>query len=343
MSAFALSLLTLATFLATAVGTGGLRRWLIKRNVIDYPGQKAGRYVHKVPTPRGGGLAIYLVLITAWTTIVSRSPNPPIETRWILACSGVLAILAWIDDLGKVSPMVRLLAQIVTATIGTFLLTGPLPVFQGLLPTALDTAATVFLWVGFTNLFNFTDGIDGNAATKGIVLGLGIFALTIFEGIPSGLGELGITAAAAVFGFLVWNWHPARIFMGDVGTIPLGFLLGWLLLCLATQGQWAPALILPLIYLADSGLTYGLKIIRGEKFWRPHRDLYYQRAAQCTDTTHADVVKVILMGDIVLIGLAILAAQGMIGLSLLGATITSTAVIAYLRFGFQQGDMQDMQ
>ena len=128
--------------------------------------------------------------------------------------------------------------------------------------------------------------------------------------------------------------------MGDIGSVPLGFLLGWLLLCLATQGQWAPALILPLIYLTDSGLTYAGKITRGEKFWHPHRDLYYQRAAHDTEATHADVVKSILLGDIVLIGLATFAAQGMISLSLLGGALTSVAVIAYLRFGFRQRDTQ---
>jgi len=340
MSAIALSLLAIVTFLATAVGTGLLRPWLVKRNILDYPGQEAGRYVHEVATPRGGGLAIYLALIAAWTIIASESPDVPTEIGWILLCSLGLAIPAWVDDLGNVSSIVRFLAQIVTATLGTFLLTGPLPVFQGLLPPVLDTCLTVFLWVGFTNLFNFTDGIDGNAATKGMVLGLGIFTLSIFGGISSGLGELSITAAAASVGFLVWNWYPARIFMGDIGSIPLGFLLGWLLLCLATQGQWAPALILPLIYLTDSGLTYVGKITRGEKFWHPHRDLYYQRAAHETEATHADVVKSILLGDIVLIGLATFAAQGMISLSLLGATLTSTAVIAYLRFGFRQGDAQ---
>jgi len=221
----------------------------------------------------------------------------------------------------------------VIATIATLLLTGPLPVFQGLLPKALDIPGTVFLWVGFTNLFNFTDGIDGNAATKAAVLGLGIFALSIFGRVPTGLGELSITTTAAAIGFLVWNWNPARIFMGDIGSIPVGFLLGWLLLSLATQGQWAPALILPLIYLTDSGLTYAKKIIRGEKFWQPHRDLYYQHAAQRLGVTHADVVKTILIGDLVLICLAVFAAHGTITLALLGAMLTSAAVIAYLRLG----------
>jgi len=330
MSTSSLLLVTVSTFFATVIGTGWLRKWLLKKHILDYPGERTS---HKVPTPRGGGLVVYLVLIPAWTTVLSQSPNPPSETGWILACSVGLAIPAWIDDLGKVSSISRLLGQIVIGTIATLLLTGPLPVFQGLLPKALDILGTVFLWVGFTNLFNFTDGIDGNAAAKGVVLGFGIFALSIFGGIPKGLGELSIIIAATAIGFLVWNWNPARIFMGDVGSIPVGFLLGWLLLSLATQGQWAPALILPLIYLADSGLTYARKIIQREKFWKPHRDLYYQLAAQRPGVTHADVVKVILLGDLVLVCLAILAAQGMITLSLLGAVLTSAVVIAYLKLG----------
>ena len=281
-----------------------------------------------------------MVLIAAWTTIISTSANPLPETGWILVCSVGLVIPAWIDDLGNVGSMLRLIGQIGIVTIGTFFLTGPLPVFQGMLPTALDTAATVFLWVGFTNLFNFTDGIDGNAAIKAVALGIGICAVSILETVPSGLGELGITAAAAAFGFILWNWYPARIFMGDVGSISLGFLLGWLLLRLATEGHWAPALILPLIYLTDSGLTYAGKILRGEKFWRPHRDLHYQRAARCSGVSHADVVKVILLGNIMLIVLAILTTQGMIILPLIGATVVSSAVIAYLRFGFRQRDMK---
>ena len=335
MSAVALSLLAIMTFSATAVGTGLLRLWLVKKNIIDYPGAEGGRYVHKVPTPRGGGLALYLVLTGAWAVILETSSSIPVETGWILVCSAGLAILAWIDDLGNVNFMLRLLMQVVTAIIGTSLLTGSLPVFQGLLPPALDASATVFLWVGFTNLFNFTDGIDGNAGTKAVVLGLGIFIVSIFGGMPSGLGMLGITMAAAAGGFLVWNWYPARIFMGDVGSIPLGFLLGWLLFSLATRGEWEAALILPLIYLADSGLTYAGRIIRGEKFWQPHRDLYYQRAAHSTRVTHADVVKVILVGNLMLTVLAVFATQGMVNLSLFGAVVTSAAVIAYLRFGFR--------
>jgi UDP-N-acetylmuramyl pentapeptide phosphotransferase/UDP-N-acetylglucosamine-1-phosphate transferase len=333
MSAFSLSFLIVATFLVTVLGTAWLKKWLMERNILDYPGERTS---HEVPTPRGGGLVIYLVLVAVWIILISKSANLPTEALWILVCSVGLVIPAWIDDLGQVSSMSRLLGQIVIVIIAMFFLTGPFPVFQGVLPTALDAPATVFLWVGFTNLFNFTDGIDGNAATKAMVLGFGVFALSIFGEIPSGLGELGITAAAAAAGFLVWNWHPARIFMGDVGSIPLGFLLGWLLLSLATRGQWAPALILPLIYLADSGLTYTGKITRREKFWRPHRDLYYQHAARSPGVTHADVVKVILLGDLVLVGLAILSAQGMISLSLIGATVTSVTVIIYLKVGFRQ-------
>ena len=297
------------------------------------------RSSHEAPTPRGGGLAIYLVLIAGWTTIITASPNPPVEIGWILLCSLGLAIPSGVDDVRGLSIIARLLWQVVIATTGTFLLSGPLPVFQGLLPPTADTLATVFLWVGFINLFNFTDGIDGNAGTKAMALGLGMFALSILGATPTVFGELGIITAAVAVGFLVWNWHPASIFMGDVGSVPLGFLLGWLLLRTASEGQWAPALILPLVYLTDSGLTYAARIAGREQFWRPHRDHYYQRAALREGVTHADVVKVILLGDVALIGMAILATQGLIALSLFGAAATSAAVIAYLSFGLGQRDV----
>ena len=118
--------------------------------------------------------------------------------------------------------------------------------------------------------------------------------------------------------------------MGDVGSVTLGFLLAWLLLRMAREGHWAPALILPLVYLTDTGLTYLVKIARLQRFWLPHRDHYYQRAAQRPGVTHAQVVGIVVTGDVVLIGLAILASRGTVWPSLVGAVLTSAAVITYL-------------
>lgn len=252
-----------------------------------------------------------------------------------MLCSFGLAVLSWADDLVGLPMIPRLLSQIAMASVGTFTLGGPLPVFQGYLPATADAIATAFLWVGFINLFNFADGIDGNAGAKATALGLGIFALALVGSIPPVFGQLAVTMAAVAAGFLLWNWHPARIFMGDVGSVPLGFLLAWLLLRIASEGQWAPAMILPMVYLSDTGLTYLVKIARGDRFWRPHRDHFYQRAAQRDGVTHAQVVEVILLGDEILICLAIFATRGVVWPSLLGAGLTAVGVLAYLSYGFR--------
>jgi UDP-N-acetylmuramyl pentapeptide phosphotransferase/UDP-N-acetylglucosamine-1-phosphate transferase len=273
---------------------------------------------------------MYLVLCSAWSVVAIGSSSAPAELGWIMAFSFVLAIVSGADDLWDLPMMPRLVLQIVVASLGTYVLGGQSTVFQGYLPASIDAAATVFVWVGFINLFNFTDGIDGNAGTKAAVLGTGIFLLAVQGVMPTVLGQLGITVTAVACGFLVWNWHPARIFMGDVGSVPLGFLLGWLLLRAAGEGQWAPAIILPLIYLSDTCVTYLLKILRRERFWHPHRDHFYQRAVQREGVTHSHVVKVILVGDVLLIAMATAAAQGLIWPALLGAGLTAASVITYL-------------
>ena len=327
MGILSLISLTLATFLGAAVATEVLRRMLEARQIFDHPGARTS---HEVATPRGGGLAIYAVFMAAWAVVAAMTPGQPTEVGWIMACSLGLAIVSWADDLVGLPKMPRFLCQIAMASVGTYVLDSPVAVFQGHLSPTADALGTVFLWVGFINLFNFSDGIDGNAGTKATVLGIGIFLLSLAGVIPEPLGYLGITVAAAASGFLVWNWHPARIFMGDVGSVPLGFLLGWLLLRAAGEGQWAPAIILPLIYLSDTCVTYLLKILRRKRFWHPHRDHFYQRAVQREGVTHSHVVKVILVGDVLLIAMAMAAAQGLILPALLGAGLTAASVITYL-------------
>jgi UDP-N-acetylmuramyl pentapeptide phosphotransferase/UDP-N-acetylglucosamine-1-phosphate transferase len=110
----------------------------------------------------------------------------------------------------------------------------------------------VLLWVWFLNLFNFMDGIDGIDASEAAAIGLGL--MLVADADPSIAAPAAVIAAAAL-GFLVWNWAPARIFLGDVGSVPLGYLLGFLLYELALRGSWQAALILPAYFLADATLT----------------------------------------------------------------------------------------
>jgi UDP-N-acetylmuramyl pentapeptide phosphotransferase/UDP-N-acetylglucosamine-1-phosphate transferase len=116
-----------------------------------------------------------------------------------------------------------------------------------------------------------------------------------------------LALAAGGLGFLRWNWHPAQIFMGDVGSIALGYVSGFLLLAMAAHGLWAPAIVVPLYYIADAGITMARRALAGERFWEAHRRHFYQRAL-AMDGDHAAVARIVLAGDMLLVALAVLAA-----------------------------------
>ena len=202
-------------------------------------------------------------------------------------------------------------------------------VFQGLLPPLLDHLAAGLLWLWFVNLFNFMDGIDGIAGVEAGSLGIGLVlvgAVLVWPGVQVALPAL---LAAATLGFLVWNWAPAKLFLGDVGSVPLGYLLGWLLLVAAMNGAWAPALILPLYYLADATITLIKRGARGARVWRAHREHFYQRAVQ-GGASHGRVAAQVLTCNAVLIVLAVLAARGSVWPALLIGAVAVAALLAML-------------
>lgn len=147
------------------------------------------------------------------------------------------------------------------------------------------------------------DGIDGITGVEAGSIGLGIFVLALYVPLPQfiGLGYIGLGILAIMIGFLIWNWHPAKLFLGDVGSVPLGFILGWLLLKVASEGAWAIALILPSYYLFDATFTLIKRALRREKIWQAHREHFYQKATQ-RGFSHARVSVMILISNLVLIG-----------------------------------------
>lgn len=253
-----------ATWLLTLL----VRRWLLRAAVLDQPNERSS---HATATPRGAGLAIVAVLLIVWAAL-SRSADWP-----VLALAGALAALSWLDDLRGLSPLIRLVGQAAAVLVGLATL-DPAPVFQGLLPPLADRALAALAWLWFVNLYNFMDGVDGITGVQTACIGLGItlvasttaHALAAFH---------GAALAGAALGFLLWNWRPARIFLGDVGSVTLGYLVGWLLLGLAARGHWAAALLLPMYYLADASWTLTRRLLRGDRVWQAHRSHFYQRAA----------------------------------------------------------------
>jgi UDP-N-acetylmuramyl pentapeptide phosphotransferase/UDP-N-acetylglucosamine-1-phosphate transferase len=291
-----------AAFVLSCLGTRALVTLLRRRAVLDVPNERSS---HAVPTPRGGGIAIVGTIAIVWGGLWFAAILPPASLAIVLGMVG-LAAISWIDDLRDLSPALRLLAQFAAVAAGIWMLPRG-AVFQGWLPPGLDAVATALIWVWFLNLFNFMDGIDGIAASEAASIGLGLMlvaSLGVAGSVAIATAAAGVAAAA--LGFLVWNWTPARIFMGDVGSVPLGYGLGYLLLEMARRGWWKAALILPAYFLADATLTLLRRVMRGERVWQAHREHFYQRAVQ-RGLGHGAVVSRVVAADAVLIFCAWLA------------------------------------
>jgi UDP-N-acetylmuramyl pentapeptide phosphotransferase/UDP-N-acetylglucosamine-1-phosphate transferase len=301
MTPFTLLLFAMAAFIVSCFGARMLISLLRRGAVLDVPNERSS---HIRPTPRGGGIAVIGTSVFCWLALYAYGIVPPVCVVIAFAAAG-LAVISWLDDLRSLSPALRLLAQFAAVALGIWALPQG-AVFQGWLPLGLDRIATAIVWVWFVNLFNFMDGIDGIDGSEAAAIGIGIVVVADAD---LGLAAPAAAVAAASLGFLVWNWAPARIFLGDVGSVPLGYLLGFLLFELALQGKWQAALILPAYFLADASLTLLRRLLRGERVWQAHREHFYQRAVQ-RGLGHDAVVLRVIAADVVLIACAWAATKG---------------------------------
>lgn len=294
---------------------------LERRAILDRPNQRSS---HETPTPRGGGIAVITVVILCWAYPASQSP---LLMAFLAGALG-LALVSWLDDLRSQSIAIRLCTQFLAVGTTMIFLSNEGFLLQGLAPVWLDRLITILIWVWFINLFNFMDGIDGMATVETLVIACGLvllFASAALIGLDIWL-PLGLAAAA--LGFLWWNWHPARVFLGDVGSIPLGFLLGGLLILAALKGFWAPALILPLYFLCDATVTLTRRALKREPVWQAHRQHFYQTAVQ-SGKSHATVSLAVFLTGLVLIGLSYWSLDAP-WLALAGAFVTVAALLHWM-------------
>lgn len=313
-------LVLIASTLAALVLTGVVRAHLIRRAILDHPNDRSS---HSAPTPRGGGLAIVAIIIITWLVLVFGFSLLPPKSLLILAAVVGLAVMSLLDDLRDLPARVRLLGHFAAVGLGLAAFDGAI-LWDGL-PFWLDRAICFLGWVWFINLFNFMDGIDGISAAESIAIGLGLTALWTTIGLPdmgSGALLLALTITGSMLGFFWWNRPPAKVFLGDVGSVSLGYLLAWLLLVLAHQGFGVSALLLALYYLVDATWTLARRALRGEKIWQAHREHAYQRAVQ-RGFSHGRVSKAIFAVNLMLAVLAVFAAMGNPLLALtIGVTLT---------------------
>ena len=251
----------LAPFLSFAISWLTLA-WLLRRRHVlpmDHPN---ARSLHETPTPRIGGLGIMAGVGAAGVWLADGALLP-----LLLGAFG-LAAVSLLDDLRGLPVRVRFLAHFVAAA-------GCL-VALGLTGWALMAGTLAAVWM--TNLYNFMDGSDGLAGGMA-ALGFGALALAAWLGEASGLTAFSASIAAAALAFLRFNFPPARVFMGDAGSIPLGFLAAALGMLGAQQQVWP--WVFPLLvfspFIVDASVTLMRRAMRGEKVWQAHRSHYYQR------------------------------------------------------------------
>lgn len=290
--------LAAAAAAASWVLTGRVLRWVIARRVLAQP---EARSSHTAPTPVGGGLAVIAVIIAAGGGLAAFFGREDMAVLMIATLG--LMLVGWRDDRQGLTPLSRLLAQAAAVATGLAVMDPAALAFQGLLPSWLDRAVLFLGWLWFVNLYNFIDGIDGITGSLTAMTGLGIVLIAAGSGVDPLVPLAAASIGGAALGFLAWNWHPARIFLGDVGSVPLGYVIGGLLILLAGSGAWAAALILPGYSLGDATVTLLRRLLRGEKVWQPHREHFYQRATQ-RGLSHAAVVRRVLAVKVVLVCLA---------------------------------------
>jgi Fuc2NAc and GlcNAc transferase len=273
--------------LVAMVGSSALtllaRQYALSRKVMDVPNVRSS---HSTPIPRGGGVAIVLtvqaaILFLAWGGAI------PWPDAWGLLGGGVaVAVIGFVDDHGfAIAPLWRLLVHAAAASWVVFWLgTAAFVLTPGLVEGARGLAALVaVLYLAWMiNLSNFMDGIDGIAGVETVTVCVcGALLGVIAAGAASPV-LLAVLLASATAGFLVWNWPPAKVFLGDVGSGFLGLMLGALSL-LAGRGNaglsWSWFILLG-VFVVDATTTLMRRVLRGERFHEAHRSHAYQNAAR---------------------------------------------------------------
>ena len=254
-----------------------IRRYAERRQILDHPNARSS---HSMPTPRGGGVAI--VVLVAGAGLWSMKEAELNHALIYLVCGVVIAWLGWRDDVSSLSPKIRFAVQGLVAAVSIYGLgyfkTVTIPLF-GELHLGVVGVIITFLWIiGLVNAYNFMDGIDGIAGGVAFASGLGWMMLASNMR-NAFVFAVALAIAASSLGFLAHNWHPAKIFMGDVASTFLGYTFAVLPLLSADQGGDALMLgtLLMWTFIMDAGVTFIRRALKRENVLAAHRTHLYQR------------------------------------------------------------------
>jgi Fuc2NAc and GlcNAc transferase len=270
-----------ATLAGCAALTYATRRFSLASGLLDVPNARSS---HALPTPTGGGVAIVLTATCAFALLTLRGL---LDARVFAALAGgvPVAFVGYLDDRRPISVRSRLLVHLVAAVWALAWLGGLAPLRLGSVmwtPHVLGYVLGVLGIIWTINLFNFMDGIDGIAASEAVFVTWAAALLRSAAGLWSGLTTTDSLFGASCAGFLFWNWAPARIFMGDVGSGYVGYVVAVLALAAAREDPvaWLVWLTLGAVFLADATTTLVRRALRGERASEAHRSHAYQWLAR---------------------------------------------------------------
>jgi UDP-N-acetylmuramyl pentapeptide phosphotransferase/UDP-N-acetylglucosamine-1-phosphate transferase len=274
-------------FFVAAILCGVLTKYFIAlftaKNIVDKPSK---RRAHSAVTPRGGGVAIVISFSICFLLFCWGTHDSLTEAAWLLLPLTIVAGISLLDDIDYVPVMHRLLAHLVASGLVVYFFLWPRTILHHEPHEYLGFTAAFFGLAAFLNIYNFMDGIDGITSSESMHLSLTILLLSWLERDIIVNADLIISIATLVLacsiGFIKYNWSPAKIFLGDVGSITLGFLIGLCLLLIASSSLklFAACCVASLYYIADGGLTILIRFAKGEKIWLPHLNHFFQKAAR---------------------------------------------------------------
>ena len=273
---------------------------LDKTQTIDIPNKRSN---HNVPTPKGAGIGLIASLLIIYYLFF------PINDFIFTISIFLLCVTSFINDNKQISIALRLFIQTILAFI-IISYWSPLvdsTLLEIFIPGWLESIIMLLFILWMTNLFNFMDGIDGISSVQCIIIGLGVGScLFLSEDINKFENVIAGFFVGSGIAFLIWNWQPAKVFLGDAGSIPIGFINAILFLLLFKNGFWYVAIILNSYYLTDSSITLIKRLLKKEKPWQAHKSHFYQKAVM-NGYSHSEVCIIIAKHGLLLIIISFLA------------------------------------
>jgi UDP-N-acetylmuramyl pentapeptide phosphotransferase/UDP-N-acetylglucosamine-1-phosphate transferase len=283
---------------------------LLQRYALARPNARSS---HQVPTPQGAGLAVIAAtLLVAGAAALFATIFDPLKMTLVFGAALLVGVVGAIDDLRPLPVAPRLALQAVAVALAIYAAGGTTSLFP-LLPFWLEKGLLLLAGVWFVNLVNFMDGIDWITAAEVVPVSATLVLLGLIGGLPLLPVLIATALCGATIGFAPFNRPVAKVFLGDVGSLPIGLLLGWCLLELATRGHVVPALLLPLYYLCDATLTLARRALKREPVWQAHRTHFYQRATDNGFSVMAIVTRIFAL-NVLLAAMALLSAAAGSGL-----------------------------